>query len=230
MIQFSIPTALSVFAATSAVAVTSVAVALPSLQSEPVSTPVASPSISSTPTPTGTQVLGTGGDSPLKAFGNHDVGNGIMLQDLPLGLAASVRASGVTFSYVGACAGSGPGSGASITVWGNSGQKKSWGGAGYCNGGFTFATTSMVWSEDTRNSYCYSPLGGSSAYRAEVNGQFSEWVSIPAEYMQCINGQAPEGPPPPGNEIPQSSSTPLTPAPEPSNSVSSSPDPQIPAP
>jgi hypothetical protein len=117
-----------------------------------------------------------------------------MLQDLPLGLAASVRPSGVTFSYVGTCTGDGPGTGASITVWGNNGQQKSWGSAGYCNGGLTFASSSMVWGEDTRNSYCYSPLGGASAYRADVFGQFSEWVSIPAEYMQCVNGQAPEGP------------------------------------
>lgn len=192
MIQFSIPSALGIFAATSAVAVTSVAVAVPALQApEPI---VATATPSPTQTPTSSAPVASGGTSPLSAFGNHDVGNGIMLQDLPLGLAASVRPSGVTFSYVGTCTGDGPGTGASITVWGNNGQQKSWGSAGYCNGGLTFASSSMVWGEDTRNSYCYSPLGGASAYRAEVFGQFSEWVSIPAEYMQCVNGQAPEGP------------------------------------
>ena len=194
MIQFSLPTALGIFAATSAVAVTSVAVAVPAIQApEPViETAAATP----TANPTNTVAPTNGGDSPLSAFGNHDVGNGIMLQDLPLGLAASVRPTGVTFSYVGTCTGSGAGTGASITVWGNNGQKKSWGSGGFCNGGLTFSTTSLVWSEDTRNSYCYSPLGGASAYRAEVFGQFSEWVSIPTEYMQCVNGQTPEGPTP----------------------------------
>lgn len=219
MIQFSIPTALGIFAATSAVAVTSVAVAVPALQApEPV---VATATATHTATPTSTVAPSNGGDSPLSAFGNHDVGNGIMLQDLPLGFAASVRPTGVTFSYVGTCTGSGPGTGASITVWGNNGQKKSWGSGGICNGGLTFSTTSMVWSEDTRNSYSYSPLGGASAYRAEVFGEFSEWVSIPTEYMQCINGQAPEGP------TVVDPVTPAEPAPAPSVSESSSPSPSV---
>lgn len=202
MIQFSIPTALSIFAASSAVAVTSVAVAVPSMQ--PAEPTVVAPTSSAvaTPSPTSSAPASQVSDSPLSAFGNHEVGNGIMLQDLPLGLAANVRPSGVTFSYVGTCTGDGPGTGASITVLGNNGQQKSWGSAGYCNGGITFASMGMVWSEDTRNSYCYSPLGGASAYRAEVFGQFSEWVSIPAEYMQCVNNQAPEGPNPPSLEEP----------------------------
>ena len=219
MIQFSIPTALSIFAATSAVAVTSVAVAVPALQVPETIAATATPS--SAPTLTPTAPATSGGSSPLSAFGNHDVGNGIMLQDLPLGLAASVRPSGVTFSYVGTCTGDGPGTGASITVWGNNGQQKSWGSAGYCNGGLTFASSGMVWGEDTRNSYCYSPLGGASAYRAEVFGQFSEWVSIPAEYMQCVNGQEPEGPTAPAPVVP------VEPAPAPSASDSSSPSPSV---
>lgn len=194
MIQFSIPTALSIFAATSAVAVTSMAVALPTLQSSEPSVVAPTSSVTVTPSPTSSTPTSQVIDSPLSAFGNHEVGNGIMLQDLPMGLAANVRPSGVTFSYVGTCTGDGPGTGAAITVWGNNGQQKSLGSAGYCNGGLTFASMGMVWSEDTRNSYCSSPLGGASAYRAEVFGQFSEWVSIPAEYMQCPNGQAPEGP------------------------------------
>lgn len=220
MIQFSIPVALGIFAATGAVAVTSVAVAVPAFQAPEPITATATPNQTPTPTPTSTSTtpVTSGGSSPLSAFGNHDVGNGIMLQDLPLGLAASVRPTGVTFSYVGTCTGDGDGSGAAMTIWGNNGQRKSWGSAGYCNNGITFASTSMPWSEDTRNSYCYSPLGGASAYRAEVFGQFSEWVSIPAEYMQCVNDQAPEGPPPQGStplitpEVP----TVIEPAPEPS--------------
>ena len=83
----------------------------------------------------------------------------------------------------------------------------------------------MVWSEDTRNSYFYSPLGGASAYRAEVFGEYSEWVSIPAEYMQCINGQAPEGPLPPNEVSPQTPLASAEPAPTPSASESSSPSP-----
>lgn len=193
MFHISLPASLSIFAATSAVAVSSVAVAVPSLQSQPL--PTATPTATSTPTPTATQVVT--GDSGSAPFGNHDLGNGVMLKDVAEGLTANVRPTGVTFSYVGPCTGSGDGAGAAMTIWGNNGQKKSWGSAGYCNNGRTFASTGMVWSEDTRNSYCYSPLGGASAYRAEVFGQFSEWVSIPAEYMQCVNGQAPEGPPAP---------------------------------
>lgn len=223
MIQFSIPTALGIFAATSAVAVTSVAVAVPALQApEPVaatSTPI------STPTPTPTAPVNSGGGSPLSAFGNHDLGNGVMLQDVALGLSANVRPSGVTFSYVGSCTGDGAGSGAAMTIWGNNGQKKSWGSGGFCNGGLTFSTTSMMWSEDTRNSYCYSPLGGASAYRAEVFGEYSEWVSIPVEYMKCINGQAPEGPLPPGEGTPTTPPALVEPAPTSSSSGSSSPTP-----
>ena len=217
MFQFSIPTALGIFAATSAVAVTSVAVAVPAFQvPEPI---VATATPSSTPTPSSTAPVTPGVGSPLSAFGNHDLGNGVMLQDVALGLSANVRPSGVTFSYVGSCTGDGAGAGASMTIWGNNGQKKSWGSAGYCNGGLTFASTSLAWNEDTRNSYCYSPLGGSSAYRAEVFGQFSEWVSIPAEYMQCVNGQTPEGPAAPAPLAP------AEPAPAPSASDSSSPSP-----
>lgn len=203
MIHLSIPTALGLFAATSAVAVTSVSVAVPYLQPIEPTAVATSSAPTPTPTPTETSPVVQGGDSPLSAFGNHDVGNGVMLSELPLGLSALSRPTGATFSYVGTCTGSGPGSGASMTIWGNNGQKKSWGSAGYCNGGMTFATVGLVWSEDTRNSYCYSPLGGASAYRAEVFGQFSEWISIPAEYMQCINGKAPEGPPPPGYVAPE---------------------------
>lgn len=224
MIQFSLPTAFGIFAASSAVAVTSVAVAVPILNTE---APQATPTVTATatPTPTSTAVAGgsTGG-SPLSAFGNHDIGNGVMIQDLPMGLSAIQKPSGVTFSYVGTCSGSGPGSGAAVTIWGNNGQKKSWGSPSWCNGGITFAAYSLVWNEDTRNSYCYSPLGGSSAYRAEVLGQFTEWISIPDEYKQCINGQAPEGPLPPGEVAPV---TPVAPAPSPSDSVASTPDPSV---
>lgn len=214
MIHFSIPAALSIFAATSAVAVTSVAVAVPALQqSEPV---VAAASA----TPTSTQTVAPKNDGPaVNAMSDHDLGNGVLLQDVATGLTANIRPTGVTFVYKGPCTGSGDGAGASMTIWGNNGQKKSWGSAGYCNNGQTFGSTGMVWSEDTRNSYCYSPLGGASAYRAEVFGQFSEWVPIPAEYMQCVNGQAPEGPTAPSVVPPVTD-----PAPAPAPSTSSSTD------
>lgn len=226
MIQFSIPTALGIFAATSAVAVTSVAVAVPALQ--PAELVASTASATPVPTPTTTVAPSNGGDSPHSAFGNHDLGNGVMLKDVAPGLSANVRPTGVTFSYVGPCTGDGEGAGAAMTIWGNNGQRKSWGSAGYCNGGRTFASTGMVWDEYTRNAYCYSPLGGASAYRAEVFGQFSEWVYIPAEYMQCINGQAPEGPTPPAEVapvVPIEPVIPAEPAPAPSETESSSPSP-----
>ncbi|MEK7663386.1 MAG: hypothetical protein AAB357_04370 [Actinomycetota bacterium] len=225
MIQFSIPAALSIFAATSAVAVTSVSVAVPALQhSEPV---VATASA----TPTSTPTVAPKNDGPaVNAMSDHDLGNGVTLHDVAPGLTANVRSTGVTFVYVGPCTGNGSGAGAAMTIWGNNGQQKSSGSAGYCNGGQTFGSIGMVWSEDTRNSYCYSPLGGASAYRAEVFGQFSEWVSIPAEYMQCVNGQAPEGPAAPSVVPPVTDPAPVDPAeptPAPSASDSSSPAPYV---
>ncbi|MDH6536915.1 hypothetical protein [Aurantimicrobium minutum] len=217
MIQFSIPAALSIFAATSAVAVTSVAVAVPALQ--PAESIAATSTASPTPTATNSAPAPNGDGSPFSGLSNHDLGNGVLLQDVATGLTANIRPTGVTFVYKGPCTGSGDGAGASMTIWGNNGQKKSWGSAGYCNNGQTFGSTGMVWSEDTRNSYCYSPLGGASAYRAEVFGQFSEWVPIPAEYMQCVNGQAPEGPTAPSVVPPVTD-----PAPAPAPSASSSTD------
>jgi hypothetical protein len=164
----------------------------------------------------------------VNAFGSHDLGNGVTPQDVALGLTANVRSTGVTFVYVGSCTGNGAGAGAAMTIWGNNGQQKSSGSAGYCNGGQTFAATSMIWDEYIRNAYCSSPLGGASAYRAEVFGQFSEWVSIPAEYMQCISGQTPEGPPAPNQVVPVTPVTPpapIEPAPAPTESDTSSPSP-----
>ena len=224
MIQFSIPTALGIFAASSAVAVTSVAVAVPILQTDPVAQPVATATASPTSTPTTTPVAGTGGDSPLSAWPDHAIGNGVMLHDLPMGMAANVNSTGVTFSYVGPCVNGR----ASMTVWGNNGQVKSTGGGSSCEvGKITFVAGGINWGEDTRNSYCYSPLGAASAYRAEVYGVFTDWVSIPAEYKQCINGQAPEGPLPPGEIAPVTPPAPVERAPAPSVSDTSSPSPSV---
>ena len=228
MIHFSLPTALSIFAATSAVAVSSVAVAVPALQSDtaPI-TPTASATPTAVPTQTATAVPVISGESPLSAWQDHDMGNGVMLHDLQLGLHANVTATGVTFSYVGPCVGTPP----RVTVWGNNGQVKSTGGgSATCDqygGGITFVAGGLMWDEDTRNSYCYSPLGAASAYRAEVYGNYSEWVSIPAEYKQCINGQAPEGPLPPGEIAPVTPEVPMAPAPSPSGSGLSTPDPSV---
>lgn len=204
MIQFSIPAALGIFATTSAVAVTSVAVAVPAIQPTPTVTASAMATPTATPTTATPVPVANGGDSPVSSLGNHEVGFGLRVQDLALGISAMSTPSGAIFSYVGSCTGSGPGSGAALTVWGNNGQRKSWGSAGYCNGGLTYASATMPWNEDTRNGYCYSPQGGASAYRAEAFGQFSEWVSIPNEYRQCVNNQSPEGPPPPDFVAPPS--------------------------
>lgn len=228
MIQFSIPTALSIFAATSAVAVTSVAVAVPALQqSELEEKVVATSTITPTPTSTSTSPAVVVGDSPLSSWGNHDIGNGVSLHDLSMGFNVIRNSSGVIFSYVGPCQGSAP----TITVWGNNGQVKSSGGAPSCQtgiGGITFASSNLTWGDDTRNSYCYAPMGGASAYRAELYGMFTEWVPIPEEYKQCQNGQAPWGPLPPGEVAPVAPIEPVAPvepAPAPSPSDSNSPSP-----
>lgn len=225
MIQFSIPAALSVFAATSAVAVTSVAVALPALQPTEVISATASPTVTVSPTPTPTAVSG-GGDSPLSAYPDHVLMGGVHLHDLQMGFTTHVMSSGVLFTYVGECVGDRP----IFTIWGNNGQIKSTGG-GYCqaftSGQVMYAGTGLTWNEDTRNSYCYSPLGGASAYRAEIYGMYSEWVPIPEEFKQCVNEQAPEGPLPPGEVAPFTPPVPAEPAPAPSSSDSSSPTPSV---
>lgn len=224
MIQFSIPTALSIFAATSAVAVTSVAVAVPALQSTEVISVVASPTATATPTPSATPISGGNSDSPLAEYPEHIVMGGISIHDLPMGFSTHVLPTGVFFSYVGECHGDRP----IMKIWGNNGQIKSNGG-GYCDsfrpGQIMFAGAGLTWNEETRNSYCYSPLGGASAYRAEIYGMSSEWIPIPEEFKQCVDGRAPEGPPPPGEVAPVAPSFPTEPAPSPSSSPSPVPSP-----
>lgn len=218
MIQFSIPTALGIFAASSAVAVTSVAVAVPAFQPAVEVNTTSTPTATQTATPTAKAAPGPVGDSPLSAWGNHEVGNGVMLHDLAMGLTAHVNSSGVTFSYVGPC----QFKGSPFVIYGNNGQQKSSSSdvcGGALQGEMSFNTMSLTWNEDIRNSYCYSPLGGASAYRAEVFGMATEWIPIPAEYMQCVNGQVPEGPAAPAPIVP------AEPAPEPSPTDSSSPAP-----
>lgn len=218
MIQFSIPTALSIFAASSAVAVTSVAVAVPALQPAVEVNTTSTPTATQTATPTATAAPAPVGGSPLSAWGNHEVGNGVMLHDLAMGLTAHVNSSGVTFSYVGPC----QFKGSPFEIYGNNGLQKSSSSdvcGGALQGEMSFNTMSLTWNEDIRNSYCYSPQGGASAYRAEVFGMATEWIPIPAEYMQCVNGQVPEGPAAPAPIVP------AEPAPAPSPSDSSSPSP-----
>lgn len=227
MIQFSIPAAIGMIGATGALAVASVAVAVPILQADQVAQKETTQTASPTPTPTPTKaaVATTGGDSPLSAWSNHEIGNGVSLHDLTVGFNVIRTGSGVIFSYVGPCQGVAP----SITVWGNNGQVKMSGGGGACpaDGGITFSAKGLTWNEDIRNSYCYSPLGGASAYRAEVYGMYTEWVSIPDEYKQCINGQAPEGPLPPGEVSPVTPPAPVETAPAPSSTESSAPSPSV---
>ena len=214
MIQFSIPTALSIFAASGAVAVTTVAVAVPALQPVVDTNSISTPTETQTATPTPTAAPAPVGDSPLSAWGNHEVGNGIMLHDLAMGLTAHVNSSGVTFSYVGPC----QFKGSPFVIYGNNGLQKSSSSdvcGGALQGEMSFNTISMAWNEDIRNSYCYSPQGGATAYRAEVFGMATEWIPIPAELMQCINGQTPEGPAAPAPVVP------VEPAPTPSPSDSS---------
>lgn len=226
MIQFSIPTALSIFAATSAVAVTSVAVSVPAIQPDEVLRPTLVPvsTATSTPTPTSVPVTEVNSGSPLAEYPDHIVMGGISIHDLPMGFSTHVLPTGVFFSYVGECHGDRP----IMKIWGNNGQIKSNGG-GYCDsfrpGQIMFAGAGLTWNEDTRNSYCYSPLGGASAYRAEIYGMTSEWIPIPEEFKQCIDGRAPEGPLPPGEVAPVAPPAPVEPAPAPSPSDNSSPSP-----
>lgn len=227
MIQFSIPTVLSVFAASSAVAVTSVAVAVPAITHSEAPKIVATATATPTPTMSSTPVAKVNGDSPLAAYPDHVLMGGIHLHDLPMGFTVNVIPGGVFFSYVGECIGDRT----IITIWGNNGLWKSRGG-GYCQtiapGQMTHSGAGLTWNEDIRNAYCNSPQGGATAYRAEIYGMYTEWVPIPEEYKQCPNGRAPQGPPAPTESVtvaPTVPPTPVEPAPAPSPSDSSSPSP-----
>lgn len=168
--------------------------ALPALNATPEESISAStPAVTPTTTPTPTDPPAEGNTSHLP-WENNEVGNGVMLHDLPQGLTATVNSRGVVFSYIGPCMGGPP----TMTIRGDNGRVYSTGGSPECHGNPTFAANSLPWDEYTRNAYCYAPLGGASAYRAEMFGLFSQWVPIPEEFRVCINGQAPEGPPAPG--------------------------------
>ena len=217
MIQFSIPTVLSVFAAGSAIAVTSVAVAVPQETSTPEiasASSTATPSASPSPTGIGTPITNQSDSSIVMPDGRR-------ISDIPQGLSVFTWPGGVTFSYGGASCPSGR---LPMTVWGNNGQVKST-GSSFCDAkGPYSAAVSMTWNEDTRNSYCYSPLGATTAYRAEVFGQFTEWVPIPEEFKQCVNGQAPEGALPPGEVAPVTPPVPDQSVPQPAPTDSSVPE------
>ena len=199
--------------------------ALPALNAAPeesisASTPTATPT--STPTPTSPPASGNTSQLP---WDNNEVGNGVMLHDLPQGLTATVNSRGVVFSYIGPCMGGPP----TMTIRGDNGRVYSTGGSPECHGNPTFAANSFPWDENVRNSYCYSPLGGASAYRAEIFGLASQWVPIPEEFKVCINGQAPEGPSAPGipgvtpeAPAPPASEVPAPPAQEPAPAPSES--------
>ena len=181
-----------------------VAIAMPG-SGQPAPTPTSTPE----PTPTGTGEYTTPNDGS-----QNPLFYGMKHQDFPAGLVATVTATGVAFTYSGPCLDPG----AKITIWSNvPGMWKSRSDA--CPvaepGAPTRFGAGLTWSEDTRNSYCYSPGGAQSAYRAEVFGLVTEWIPIPEQYKQCINNQAPEG------KI-YSSPTPTT---APSPSVTSSPSP-----
>lgn len=205
MIYASLPSLITGLFVVGGITAGTATVALPALNSSPsesisVSTPLATSTAASTPK----SPPASGNNSQLP-WVNNEVGNGVMLHDLPQGLTATVNSRGVVFSYIGPCMGGPP----TMTIRGDNGQVYSTGGSPECNGNPTFAANSFPWDENVRNSYCYSPLGGASAYRAEIFGMVSQWVPIPEEFKVCINGQAPEGPPAPG--IP--SVSPVTPAP-----------------
>ena len=193
MIYSSIPTIITSLFVVGGITAGTATVALPALNSPPsepmgISSPVATPSTTSTPT-----APNSPGNTSQLPWENNEVGNGVMLHDLPQGLTATVNSRGVVFSYIGPCMGGPP----TMTIRGDNGQVYSTGGSPECHGNPTFAANSLPWDEYTRNAYCYSPLGGASAYRAEMFGLFSQWVPIPEEFKVCINGQAPEGPPAP---------------------------------
>lgn len=220
MIYSSLPTIITSLFVVGGITAGTTTMAMSAVNSElsesiSLATPIATPM----PTITPSVAPDTGNTSQLP-WENSEVGNGVMLHDLPQGLTATVNSRGVVFSYIGPCMGGPP----TMTIRGDNGQVYSAGGSPECHGNPTFAANSLPWDEYTRNAYCYAPLGGASAYRAEMFGLFSQWVPIPEEFKVCINGQAPEGPPAPG--IP-----PVTPeAPAPTSSEPPSPPSQNPSP
>ena len=106
----------------------------------------------------------------------------------PSTFTATVTDTGVTFSYSGPCLDPQ----AKLTIWSDlPGVWKSQ-GSGCLNtaaGQQTNFGVTMTWNEETRNAYCYSPLGPNSAYFAEVFGMTTEWVSIPEQFKTCPQDQ-----------------------------------------
>jgi len=211
MKHISVRTAITATAVLAALTVGTVAIAQ-TVPDQPAPAITETPAPTPDPTQAGTGEWTTPNDGP-----QNPLFMGMRQQDFPAGLVATVTSSGVAFTYNGPCLDPS----AKITVWSNvPGMWKSQGDA--CRwakpGAQTRFGSSLTWGEDTRNSYCYSPGGAQSAYRAEVFGLVTEWVPIPEPYKQCINNQAPEG------KI-YSSPTPTTPTTAPSPSVTSSPSP-----
>ena len=219
MLKFSLPVIIGGSVLAVGATLGTVAVAMPGGAVDPVvaATDVATPS----PVDTGT---GTGDWVPLVDQSQREVIPGYRLQDLPAGLTTHVTSTGFYVTYSGPCVSS-P---ADMTMWSNVPAVWKSRGGGACGVGKpTYRMMSITWSEDTRNSYCYSPLGAQSAYRAEIFGLVSEWVPIPESFKNCVNGQAPEGviPTPSGVVLAPVAAPTLTPAPVPSvaPSVAASP-------
>lgn len=215
MLKFSLPVIIGGSVLAVGATLGTVAVAMPGFAPAPEVTAMSTPTPSDTATGSGTWT------APIDNT-QHEVAPGMRAQDLPVGFHAIPFANGVSFTYSGPCIDPG----AQLTVWSNvPGMWKSRGDT--CRwkkpGEQAWFTTTITWSEDTRNSYCYSPAGAQSAYRGEVFGLVTEWVSIPESYKVCVSGQKPEGAIPAPVATP--TAAPVAPAPSPTSTSTSSASP-----
>ena len=186
MLKFSLPVLIGGSVLVVGATLGTVAVAAPGNYA-----PVPEPTYSLDPAPESTPVT-PGSDMNPYVNLQREIAPGVRMGDLAAGLSVNITATGATFSYVGPCLDADN----AVTVWSNvPGVWKSRSNSSYrCPvGQQTYRYASITWSEDTRNGYCYSPLGAQSAFRAEFFGQFTQWVPIPEAYKVCVNGQAPEG-------------------------------------
>lgn len=230
MINSSITLA-TVTVATGLIALTSstISVASPIIESisAPVTTPTATTEISPSPTttakPSSEQGSSSGTGNPnLKEWPNQNVGNGVMLHDLPEGIHASVNGSGVVFSYSGPCRARDT----RLIVRGNNGREQSSGGSRECQSsvrtGTTYITSQVIWDEYIRNAYCFSP-NPTSAYRGEYMGLTTEWIPMPEHLKNCGNSQTPSSSSPTTSTPPptQSPNTPAAPPVSPTDAPTS---------
>lgn len=203
MLKFSLPLVIGGSMLAVGATLGTVAVAMPGLAP----TPELSASATPEPTATGSGEWTTPTDPSSREVAPN-IAPGLTHSNIPLGISVFQNASGVVFTYRGPCLAA---SGYS-RVMSNAGLQQSSGQAACTVGKETMRTMSYPWDEYTRNAYCYSPAGAQSAYRFEIFGSVSAWVSIPDAYKVCVNGQRPEGAIP----APVVTPAPVAPAPAPS--------------